>query len=307
MTTVQYGGGPTIEQRRAFVNLRPGSHIPGYAGFNPQLKFNSGKTYGEQTAELSKSFPHKRMVDIGAALDARKGGASAACQQAGVAEAQGLRLPKSTGDNKYIDGMLPGYTGYVPTLINRFGGTYRNLCDESVDEFVRNYEHREDKATDLKRASTAFPQLASLRGDPAVRDHLNFWADRKPRADGKRQNLEPPIPGYQGYVPRVYTTQAGLGCRYHEMTRNGLEMFNSETKSGSARVATARPACGREPVALDGNRVYQQEGMKPAYTGYVPRRRFNFGHTYGETTRNLPVCQHSYPTYGNYVRSLTAN
>ncbi|PAA46977.1 hypothetical protein BOX15_Mlig000939g4 [Macrostomum lignano] len=97
--------------------------------------------------------------------------------------------------------MLPGYTGYVPTLINRFGAPIAICATSPWTKFVRNYEHREDKATDLKRASTAFPQLASLRGDPAVRDHLNFWADRKPRADGKRQNLEPPIPGYQGYVP----------------------------------------------------------------------------------------------------------
>lgn len=300
MTTVHYGGGPTLEQRRAFVNLRAGSHIPGYNGYLPQFKFTQGKTFGEQTADLSQSFPHKRMIDVGAATDA-----AAAAGYEGIHA--GLRLPKPTGDNKYTDGMLPGYTGYVPTLINRFGGTYRNLCDESVDEFVRNFEHQQDKGSDLRRAATAFPQLAPLRGDPGVRDHMNFWADRKPHGDSKRVNQEPPIPGYQGFVPRVYSTQAGLGCRYHEMTRNGLEMFSMESQDGTARAATARPAGVREPVGPDGNRVYKPEGMKPAYTGYVPRRRFNFGHTYGETTRNLPVCQHSHPSYGNFVKSLTAN
>lgn len=33
---------------------------------------------------------------------------------------------------------------------------------------------------------------------------------------------------FQGYVPRIHTTELGLGCRYHEMSKNGLEVFRDE-------------------------------------------------------------------------------
>ena len=46
--------------------------------------------------------------------------------------------------------------------------------------------------------------------------------------DSKRPQSEPPIPGYQGYIPRIYTTEQGLGCRYHQMTKNGLDLFAGE-------------------------------------------------------------------------------
>ena len=59
-----------------------------------------------------------------------------------------------------------------------------------------------------------------------------------------RGKTEPPIPGYQGYVPRVYTTELGLGVRYHEMTKNGLEAFDDEQhmhkKSQSAPITINR-------------------------------------------------------------------
>jgi len=41
----------------------------------------------------------------------------------------------------------------------------------------------------------------------------------------RRQQTEAPIPGYRGYIPRVRTTELGLGTRYHEMTKNGLDYF----------------------------------------------------------------------------------
>ena len=36
------------------------------------------------------------------------------------------------------------------------------------------------------------------------------------------------MPGYRGYIPRIYVTEMGLGCRYNNMTRNGLHMFKAE-------------------------------------------------------------------------------
>jgi len=41
----------------------------------------------------------------------------------------------------------------------------------------------------------------------------------------RRPQTEAPIPGYRGYIPRVRTTELGLGTRYHDMTKNGLDSF----------------------------------------------------------------------------------
>lgn len=44
------------------------------------------------------------------------------------------------------------------------------------------------------------------------------------------------MPGYQGYIPRIHTTELGLGCRYHEMTKNGLEAFQAEAAQRHASI-----------------------------------------------------------------------
>ena len=48
-------------------------------------------------------------------------------------------------------------------------------------------------------------------------------------SENKRPLTEPPIPGYRGYIPRIKTTEQGLGCRYNQTTKKGLEMFAQET------------------------------------------------------------------------------
>lgn len=56
--------------------------------------------------------------------------------------------------------------------------------------------------------------------------------------ENKRPLTEPPMPGYRGYIPRIKTTEKGLGCRYNQTTKKGLEMFVQET-ANHARVAGA--------------------------------------------------------------------
>jgi len=62
--------------------------------------------------------------------------------------------------------------------------------------------------------------------------------------------------------------------------------------------------------------------MIPKYTGYLPRmnisilfisiyflfleRKYHIGQTYGDTSRDLPICSHSFKNYGDFVRSQTA-
>jgi hypothetical protein len=45
----------------------------------------------------------------------------------------------------------------------------------------------------------------------------------------RRTFVEPPIPGYRGYIPRIRPTELGLGASYHETTKKGLNRFALET------------------------------------------------------------------------------
>lgn len=311
MTTIEYGGGPSVEQRRAFAGLKDGTMVPGYCGYCPHLKFHQGRTYGESTFELSQgnnwklpttvSFQNKTKVTRLHPDD---------------------DIPESTGDNKYTKNMIPGYTGYIPRWPFKFGNTYRVECDVCLNEHFGNLSKQSAKEDETRKSFRSFPHLQSISQDPEVKNHLNTFADHLSRTnlkDDKRTSTEPPIPGYRGFVPRIYTTELGLGCRYHDMTRNGLESFygNLNRRQLNGKSVTfvddkTAPKCNCKPMLsasttdLDDStkRVYKQGGMLPKYTGYLPQKQFSCGNTYGDTSRYLDVCAHDHECYGDYAKTI---
>ena len=51
------------------------------------------------------------------------------------------------------------------------------------------------------------------------------------------------MPGYQGYIPRIGTTELGLGSRYHTNTGLGFKTFYNETAK--------RANMNGEPICLE--------------------------------------------------------
>jgi len=304
MTTISTGGGPTLEQRRAFSGLKDGSEVPGYKGYIPQIKYRVGGTYGNDTNGLSQEYGMKRSSTIIGACEPE-----VICNQ----------LPRTDGDKKFTEKMVPGYTGYVPRLMFRYGGTYKHDCDHSIDSFITNRDSYATKQDELLRHTKANPRLTAISYDPDVKNKLNRYRDTHPTpatlvAD-KRPMVEPPIPGYQGYIPRIYPTEVGLGQRYHCSTRSGLDLFDRE--QGHHKAINSNPP---RPVTMDSptvdfttsntrpnidysTRLYLRDGMVPRYTGYIPQRRYVFGNTYGDETRNLEVCSHRSNNFGSHQRS----
>jgi len=139
------------------------------------------------------------------------------------------KLPIPSHDNKYTEKMMPGYSGDIPRSLNKFGGTYRSICDECVDEFITDYERNKMKQADLIKMSSLFPRLRPICGDPRVRDHMNLWSDCLMKtsvlATDRKSLTEPPLPGYTGYIPRMYNTELGLASRYHKASGRSLESF----------------------------------------------------------------------------------
>jgi hypothetical protein len=310
MTTVEYGGGPTVEQRRMFAGLKDGTMVPGYRGYCPQLKYSFGKTYSQDTYELNQGRQTDRPIIVPSSeppILSKRLLNSSSC------------IPDSNGDNKYTTSMVPGYTGYIPKWPFKFGSTYAEECEICLNEHFTDRHRKECQKQDLSNSLRSFPRLQSRRFDPDVKNHLNMYADHLGKKSGKRPFSEPPIPGYTGYVPRVHTTELGLGCRYQEMSKNGLESFLIDMARHKQSLNENVPKCStrteRENLAMayeiennegpseSHKRLYKQDGMIPRYTGFLPQRRYHFGNTYGDTSRSLDVCAHNADCYGTFIKT----
>lgn len=90
-----------------------------------------------------------------------------------------------------------------------------------------------------------------------------------------------------------------------------------------SRLSLTNVAPQRSVTSFEHHRVYPQSGMIPKYTGYLPRmntfnslllilliafleRKYHIGQTYGDTSRDLPICSHSFANFGDFIRSKTS-
>jgi len=316
MTTITFGGGPTIEARKKFSNLKDGSQVPGYGGYIHQIKYTNGHTYGEQTSLLSRRngpMSRARSAGPGDILTS----SSADFDVRPLAHA----LPKTNGGNRLTESMVPGYTGYIPSRKFRFSDTYKKECDGSIDQFLSNKEGKYEKDTSLVKTVSGQPKHTQTASSSEVKHILDSYADNHPTAinlqSDKREFEEPPVPGYTGHIPRIVPTSIGLGARYHETTRKGLATFKSDFSRYSADQRHSKsvsyfddPTGGQQDQQLEGTnyqnapgskKIYVKPGMIPKYTGYVHGRKFDFGSTYGNSTRDLPICNHTQENFGVYL------
>lgn len=288
MTSTTFGGGPSIEARRNFSNLKPGAQVPGYGGYIHQLKFNNGHTYGDHTHILL----NRSVSDLGSLNYSQK--------------TESRNLPKSTGGNKLTESMISGYTGYIPSRKFQFSNNYRVECDSCIGDFVTSRNEKFMKNNDIMNHVMNAPKLARITSDIDLKREVDNFKDRNAKynvlKNDKRETTEPPIPGYTGFIPRIGPTELGLGATYHNTTERGLNDFKRnylKEKFGSASVAEFTDSTTAS--VNNSKRIYVPPGLVPKYTGYVHGKKFQFGHTYGNTTRELPVCNHKSASFGQYM------
>lgn len=295
MTSITFGGGPTMEARRNFSNLKPGSQVPGYGGYIHQIKYNNGHTYGDQTHILL----HNKYASSGSVREYESVPPAPLRNQ----------LPKPTGGNKLTNDMTSGYTGYIPSRKFNFSNTYRVECDNCIDSFISEKSEKFRKEDHINSTVKSAQKHVPLTTDLELKKELDNYKDSslqfKLLKNDKRETTEPPIPGYTGFVPRIAATDLGLGATYHETTKKGLIDFkdNYILNTGRGRPMD-RSQSARMPMTNSttaAKRLYVPPGMIPKYTGYVHGRKFQFGNTYGNTTRMLPVCTHSSMNFGDYM------
>ncbi|CAH8500158.1 unnamed protein product [Schistosoma rodhaini] len=294
MTTIEYGGGPSLEQRRAFANLEEGGHVPGYMGFCPQFKYRYGHTFGKETSEIAKNLPYYFGPRIQGSHHfypvTRENNKFDPLRSKFNDDVPGRMLPKSTGDNKYTEGMVPGYSGNIPQMNFKFGRTYRNLSDECVDQLVKEYKSSELRQNRLKESSNWMTNLHPVTYDPLVKNHLNIWTDDMVKKNSDvhsyMSSTEPPIPGYKGFIPRMDTTESGLAKRFHEAAQSSLETFGAECKNHfdhmdmpMTRLDISSRPHSSIPYTPNSNyysaRIFHQEGMIPDYEGHIHGLYYN--------------------------------
>jgi hypothetical protein len=319
-----------VKRRREFSQLKPGTELPGYRGYIEQYKYHVGDTYGNATNKLSEAWRTRHPAYTASPqnyFDPKTTfvgtGLSGPEDVEGSGTKRDLKLPKSTGDNKLTEKMVPGYTGYIPRMPFKFGNTYKEDCDVCIDDFMRNTKEHDTKVHTLRKAQTQIKPLRPMADEGAVINRLNQYRDRHPTSkillEDKRASREAPIPGYNGFIPRQGVSELGLGARYHTICDKSFNTFYDETEAHAERIGRAYTPKTMLPDdqakasiqltkenrdVLMQRRLYKQIGMVPKYTGYLPQIRFQFGHTYGDTTRSLPVCFHEQPTYGQHLSTV---
>ncbi|CAF0744732.1 unnamed protein product [Rotaria sordida] len=304
MTTIEFGGGPSIEARRQFSNLKDGSQVPKYTGYIHQLRYRHGHTYGEETHRLGNEFPY-------------------AVHSKSNAPIEKIDQSDPYETHEFPDGMLPGYTGYIPQRKFQLGNRYRVETDGCLSETKVMHEQTKNKSKELRNIIAAYPKTKSLNSETVIKHFLDFHRAYNPtessQTSDRRVFLEPPIPGYRGYIPRIRPTDIGLGSRYHEATKKGLNRFALESTTLTTNFPTSidlpsepisppdsPKVLPRSITSFSSHRLYAQSGMVPKYTGYLPQSKYRIGQTYGDTSRNLPVCSHSFNNFGDSVRSKSS-
>ncbi|CAF4621119.1 unnamed protein product [Rotaria socialis] len=176
MTTVEFGGGPTLEACQQFANLKDGSEIPKYTGHIHQLRFRQGHTYGEETHILSKEFPHL--------IKRSKSDAIVKYDQ-----------PDPYVTRDFPDGLIPGYTGVG------LGSRYHEATKKSLHRF----------AVETTNSTTNFPTTVdnqSLSPNYAARpDYTRSLIDftqTRPKSSSSFKIYNPTgmVPKYTGYLPQ---------------------------------------------------------------------------------------------------------
>lgn len=304
----------TSLRKNADISLTPkdlihpheASNLPGYCGYTPQLKFNCGHTYGYHTDKLSNRYTKNEKLSSFRPLS----------NDIFVYNnnARECFLPPDGGDRKYVEKMVPGYTGFVPQHSFKYGQTYKEGTEDAIIDFKRSqYKNKVDGYT-LKETTRSQPSL-TVHPDYPPPDpshpgvNVRYIAAYNGKSFDERRNFtEAPIPGYKGYVPRH--EEHKLGGRYGVWTRYaygdalGTMLTRERNRTEKIDVSEFKPSkhsyTSTWPLPDTGNLRYvsvynRRLGMVPDYTGFVPQRRFDFGETYGDSTRALPVC---YDTQG---------
>ncbi|CAH1786661.1 unnamed protein product [Owenia fusiformis] len=280
-------------------------HTPGYGGFCPQFEYQIGATFGRTTSDL---LTNKKVASSGRLVLANIDPSKNDQQSQRESRVMGLRnRTQSYGDQKMLDKMVPGYTGYIPKGQHYFGSRYAENSLNAQSDFelsrrkrsedrqelrdiasIQSGRMKVDKTTNPKLLSVKFPSpLKAIAKD--AKPYISQNAFQPAMSPYYMDNSNPQksfISGYTGFVPHILT-QMSNGHPYPINTHHALNSFTDDMKLVKNTIGKSVTVERKEPKTEDSNPIYRKEtGQVPHYTGHVPGEKFRYGNTFGHSTTN---------------------
>uniref|UniRef100_H2XMX3 Ciliary microtubule inner protein 2B n=1 Tax=Ciona intestinalis TaxID=7719 RepID=H2XMX3_CIOIN len=289
----------TPDLRGSTLAPREPYHVPGYAGYRPQFKYQCSETFGNSTHRLLTS-PHVRkssntvLVPIDPPLSRKEdeGRQVISC------------LKRICGQACNTTNICPNTIGFVPKahFSTYYAKTYPETCNAALFDFSNDQEAHKRKSSELSWAmhlqqtdqrNQQERQLVNTMHRLPLKQIRSFQYinPSKKQNTGKPYFLEDGHPeknfksGFAGHVP-FYKDLGGQG--FPEVTTRALKEFSrrnittqSLTRPSSIKrnAVSAPPSCNEQIFLIDS-------GLIPRYAGYVPGQKFRFGHTFGDSTEN---------------------
>ncbi|XP_025906482.1 uncharacterized protein C10orf82 homolog [Nothoprocta perdicaria] len=206
---------------------------------------------------------------------------------------------------------IPGYTGHIPLKFCSIGTSYGGDAVVYVTLFRNATQRHREARNELRRRAATTPQLPPICCNEDVLQVLyDYNYKHHPNRLGtvitERNLLDPPLPGWTGFVPRARVTELGHGVRYRVMAKNCFQDFKNlinqvpyDSPISAQRGETHDIEARKVPHAYQ--RFYRPEGMMPKYTGHIPHKHLIAGKTFGNLCRSSSVCSHTEDSYGAYL------
>lgn len=222
------------EQRKQFFRQGYGSHLPGYTGHCPTLKFRVGKRFGACTEEIMKELLEKNILKTGPYKP-----------NVGAEELVTIHNEKDIrrdwkNDTHYFKNTpyILGYTGYIPGFNNKYGLPFMR----AVEEGAKDWRDTQSKLRARRDSMRAYAERRDPRNllSRVRQDNIHVEKDHGHHKERKFFDHHvsperPPIVGYTGHIPGA-KGEVSLSKRYTQAAKKGLELLHKEREERFSRI-----------------------------------------------------------------------
>lgn len=278
-------------------------HTPGYGGFCPQFKYQIGETFGRTTSHLLRN---SNVASSGRLVLGEIHPSTTEADRLRDMRSHLMRTrTQSWGDQKLVECMVPGYTGFVPKNQHYFGKRYAENCMNAASDFENDQRKHNQKIQDLRtieaiqsgrvvpKEGQNLPQISTRHKTPLVpiakepRPYISRSSPphtMSPYYMGNDNSEKLFMSGYTGFVPR---SRGMLGMGYPLITHAALNEFTDNLKKNKTISTHPIMVHREESRPVNTTQVYPVEsGLVPHYTGHIPGEKFRYGNTFGHSTEN---------------------
>ncbi|XP_052790282.1 protein FAM166B-like [Mya arenaria] len=282
-------------------------HTPGYGGFCPQFKYQIGETFGKTTSTLLRN---NEVASSGQLVLAEIRANSAPMPDEDPRNTLLRSRTHSWGDQKLMEQMIPGYTGFIPRAEHFFGKRYAVNCKGAISDFERDHRTQLRNAEELrlteavqsgkidKNAVPSLPPIHSRHITPlkpiaaSAKPYISANPSKSaesPYYMANENEMKRFMSGYTGFVPRA---RPRLGMGYPIITHEALNEFTSDTSRLKALKSQPIKIHRDQAIVRDSKLIYPTEsGLVPHYTGHIPGQKFRYGETFGHSTENAKLSE----------------